>query len=355
MSWLNVLRIGGTLLIGAIGGWALDLINMPLAWMLGAMMSTAILSAAGVPLRSWGVFRAIMLGVLGVAIGSTFSPEALGNLSAWAFSLTILAGYSVIVTIVGVLLLRRVTDWSLPTVFFSAVPGGLTDMIIAGTERGGDERIMAMIHTLRIMVTVLCIPLAFTLTGNVPSNVMQVVAPAWSGLSPDDLIWLIGAGVGGVIVAKLVRLPAYVFTGPMIMSAAVHLIGLSASRPPADLVNAAQVVIGVSIGCRFVGIRVREIARVMIIGILFGVFLVAVGGGLAAITATVTDLTFASLWLAFAPGGMAEMIVMGLALGLDPAFVSTHHLFRFVLILTIARSLYSLYGRFSGAAPLSPD
>ena len=44
----------------------------------------------------------------------------------------------------------------------------------------------------------------------------------------------------------------------------------------------------------------------------------------------------AALTLAFAPGGLAEMTLIALALGVDPAFVSTHHVVRIFLVVILA-------------------
>jgi len=344
-------RLAVTLLIGGVGGWCLNLLNVPLAWMLGAMIVTAILSAAGAPLKASKFIRALMLAVLGVAIGSTFSPDLLQSAGAWVVSLCVLALYAVTTSLGGAHLLSYVSSWSPATRFFSAVPGGLTDMILAGGERGGDEPTMALIHTIRIMVTVLVIPLAFSLSGHPPDRLAPGVVPSWEALTGDGAFWLFGAGIIGMLSGKFVRLPAYVFTGPMIASVAVHLAGLSAAKPPADIVNVAQVAIGVSIGCRFVGVNVRMVAQQITVGIGYGLTLVTVGALFAVVTEQITGLSFWSLWLAFAPGGLAEMVLMGLAVGIDPAFVSTHHLFRFLLVLLIARGLFVLYRRISGDPP----
>ncbi|MEQ8664823.1 MAG: AbrB family transcriptional regulator [Rhodospirillales bacterium] len=354
MNLQTLTKLFATLIIGAVGGWALNHLNVPLAWMLGAMMLTAVLSARGAPLKSAPVLRAIMLCVLGVSIGSTFNPAVFDSAGEWAVSLGMLAFYSIASSIAGATVLIRWAGWTPATAFFSAVPGGLTDMILAGSERGGDERVMALLHTLRIMVTVLIIPLTLAATGSTSSVVPDVISPTWSGLSAEDLLWLAVTGIGGMAAGKMCRLPAYVFTGPMIASAAIHILGLSASRPPSDIVNAAQVVIGVSIGCRFVGINLAEARRTMIIGTLFGLALVGLGAAFAAVGSQLTGASFSSLWLAFAPGGLAEMVLMGLSLGLDPAFVSTHHLFRFLLILGIARLLYSAFIRYRGGPPQPP-
>ena len=41
---------------------------------------------------------------------------------------------------------------------------------------------------------------------------------------------------------------------------------------------------------------------------------------------------FAQALVAFSPGGLEAMSLLSIALGLDPLFVSAHHLARFILI-----------------------
>ena len=44
--------------------------------------------------------------------------------------------------------------------------------------------------------------------------------------------------------------------------------------------------------------------------------------------------------LAYAPGGLAEMSLVALALGADAAFVSIHHIARIVLIIAFAPMIF---------------
>jgi len=340
-------RLLATLALAACGGAALNLADMPLAWMLGAMVATAVAALAGVRLERSSTLRGLMLAVLGVATGSAFRPEILGDMVSWIPSLSVLVTYSVAVSIAGALCLRWLFGWDRATAFFSAVPGGLTDMLLAGVERGGDEPTLALVHTLRIMMTVLVIPLWFSVTGGVPDIARSTLAAGWSGLTIAGTAWLAAAGLGGLALGRLVRLPAYVFIGPMALSAAIHLAGLTESRPPGDIVSAAQVVVGAAIGCRFVGISLAAVGRVMLAGAGYGIALIALGAGIAALISPLLGESTVTLWLAYAPGGLAEMVLMSLSLGLDPAFVSAHHLCRFTVVLLTARVVFRLFERLS--------
>ena len=63
----------------------------------------------------------------------------------------------------------------------------------------------------------------------------------------------------GSLAARAIGMPAAFVMGPMILSAAVHLLGWSEARPPAFLIGLAQVVIGSAVGARFSGVAMLTV------------------------------------------------------------------------------------------------
>ena len=56
-------------------------------------------------------------------------------------------------------------------------------------------------------------------------------------------------------------------------------------------------------------------------------------------------MPFSVLLLAFSPGGVVEMSLISLAMGVDIAFVSTHHFLRIFLIILLAPMVFALVRR----------
>ena len=55
----------------------------------------------------------------------------------------------------------------------------------------------------------------------------------------------------------------------------------------------------------------------------------------------VADRSLATaLFLALAPGGLAEMSIIALSFGTAAAFVSTHHIVRIILLVVIAPAIF---------------
>lgn len=331
--------------ISALGGAIFFYLALPLPWMLGAAFLTTIAALSGVPVAIPSRLRNLMFVVLGVLLGSSFTPEVLETADRWLVSLAGILVYVVVVAGVVAGLLHRFAGYDLVTAYFAGTPGGLAEMTLIGGAMGGDTRTIALVHALRIVVIVFAVAFGFRLlAGYVPEQrAAQYVA--FAAVPPIDFLILLACAVLGAVIAPWLRLPAAPLLGPMILSAAVHLTGLTETPPPSVLVAAAQVVVGGAIGCRFVGTPVWQILRTMVAALGGSGLMLAATVGFAAALAPLAGLSFPALVLAFAPGGLAEMAVIALALGIDTAFVSTHNVVRVLAILVLAPIVFRLFRR----------
>lgn len=353
----RLIRILLGLCIGTAGGFCFYLLHLPLPWMIGAMVFTTIASASGLPLAFSFRLRAIMMVVLGVMLGSAFTPELLDRLLGWSLSIAIMLLYVLVGTTIVQIYLMKVGGYDRTTAFFAAAPGGLTEMILSGGQMGGDERLISLSHGIRILLIAIFVSFGFRLFGGYyPSGSGTIGEPLLS-VAPLDLAILAAAGIVGYFGAKPLRLAAGVLLGPMVISAVLHFLGVTASRPPVELVATAQIVLGSAIGSRFAGTPRRMIGRALLLSLGATAMLLAVTAAFALTIAALLDLPRSQVLLGYAPGGIAEMSLIALSLGVDPAFVSTHHVARIFMIVMIAAPFFRLAGRFFGGPPASspPD
>lgn len=344
-------RLALALAIGAVGGFVFSLLKLPLAWMLGAMFTTTIAALSGVSMRMWQPLRSLMIAVLGTMLGSAFHPGILDHIAQWAPSLGALFLFVCAVTGLGAFALARFAGFGRVSGFFAAAPGGLSDMALMGTIYGGDERMISLVHSVRILITVFSIPVWFRLFYGYAPGATTTLGTI-SGLALHDALVLGACAALGFWLGPKLRLPAPALVGPMILSAAAHLAGLTKASPPAEIVNLAQVVMGAGIGCRFVGFDLRRVFGVMAIGAALAVGLLLFATGFALGLEALTDLPFPALLLAFAPGGLAEMTLVSLSLGIDTAFVSVHHLFRMIILVAGAPLAFRLLRRYLVPTPI---
>ena len=330
------------LAIGTAGGAIFQLLGLPLPWMLGAMTGTTIAAASGLPIAMPTRLRNLMVVVLGVMLGSAFTPDLLERLPQWTGSLAALFLYVGVATVLCQAYYQRFGGYDRTTAYFAAAPGGITEMILAGSAMGGDERAISLSHAARILLIVLILPLGFQLFGGYEPANRPPIGDAALTIPLYDVAILALCGVVGFFVAARVRLPAGALVGPMVLSAAVHLGGLTDSQLPGELVATAQLVVGASIGARFAGIRVGTILRALALAFGATVLLLAITAAFGAALHALTGLPAQAVLLAFAPGGVAEMSLIALALGIDAAYVATHHVVRIFIIVVTAPLAFRL-------------
>jgi membrane AbrB-like protein len=333
------------LAIGTIGGVIFIWLNLPLPWMLGAMTATTVASVAGLQLRIPAHLRSVMVVVLGVMLGSSFKPDMIQHMAAWVVSLIGVAIYVVLCTGLVMVMFRRWLGHDPLTAFLCATPGGASEMVILGITLGADERAIALSQASRVLIVMLAIPFWFRFVeGYIPPPQVAAALEIFT-LNVTDMALLAACGVVGAVGAYWLGVPVPAMIGPLFVSAAVHIAGLSDHRPPWELVAVAQVVLGTAVGCRFTGVSGPEIVKTLGTGILSSAILLVMTTIFSYGIHHMTGIGMQSLVLAFAPGGLAEMNLIALAMGVDPAFVSTHHTARICIVVIFMPWLLRLYVR----------
>lgn len=322
-----------TIGLGCGGGYIAFLLNLPLAWMIGAMLATTVAALFGAPLYVFAWLRNIMVCVLGVMLGSSFTPEILGVIGDWAVSLLLLGAYVAAAGGASFVYFRRVCGYDKATAYFSGMPGGLAEMVIVGESMGGDSRLISLVHGLRVLLVVLIVPFGFQLF--LPFSIADRPAPGMPllALPLDDLAILLAVGVVGYFGSTALKIPAARLVGPMLLSMAVHLAGFTEASPPTEVIYGAQVVIGAAIGVRFANTAISLIGRTVVQAMGATLILVAFTMLFAAAIHFAIGLPFDAVVLGYAPGGLVEMSLIALALSADTAFVATHHIVRIAMVV----------------------
>ena len=325
-------RLGLALAIGIVGGLLFWWLNWPLAWLLGPMVATTLAALAKADIAVPGALRTPMLAVLGVLLGSGFTPAMVGELWGWLPTLLSLPAYVALVTLVSAFYLRKVAGFDARTALFAGTPGGFGEMVILGEQAGGDGRRIALVHAVRILFIVLAVPLLVRGLGmDLPAVPQAKAAVGWI-----DILGLLAAAALGHWLGKLVRLPAPALLGGMLVSAMGHATGILEGAPPVVVIALAQLVIGCSIGARFAGFRLHDVLATMVAGLGLTVVMLAASFVAALGIHMISDASPLLLLLALVPGGVAEMSVIGLALDVDPAFVAAHHIVRIAIVVAAA-------------------
>ena len=206
----------------------------------------------------------------------------------------------------------------------------------------GTSAAISLTHGARILFTVLTIPIGFRFLDAYDPAARAVASQAFLSEGAQDVAILSLCAVAGYFAAQRLRLPAASILGPMALSAAAHLTGITSAKPPAELIAAAQVVAGSAIGARFAGTAAITLLRLALHALSATAIMVALAILFAAALTAGFGLPLPNLILALAPGGLAEMSLVALALHADAAFVATHHVARIAMVVTMAPLLHRL-------------
>lgn len=342
---------------GTLGGLLFNHLHMPLPWMLGATVTVTALALIGARVRVQFWLREPMVIVIATLLGSAFTPDIIGDAQNYLLSMSLLAIYVVINSTLCWLYLHKSAKYDQATAYFCSIPGGLMEMVILGAQTGADERKIFLAHGTRILFVVLTVPFWFRFVeGYVPpSGFTSGGGGSLSSLSLIDAVILLACGGIGYFVGKLLHLPAFRFTGPLTASAIAHLTGLTASKPPGELIVLAQIILGSSLGCRYVGVHLREV-----IGTIRSSFFSALILLLSAIVFAygihlITGFNTKALVLSLSPGGLVEMTLIALALGIDVAFITIHHLVRILISVIVAPTVFAIAHRKGFLQGLKPN
>lgn len=309
-------------------------VGAPLPFLFGPMAACLLAALLGQRLQGMGQLGHAMRTILGVAIGSSITPEVVADLPRMAASVALIPLYIGIIGLIGVPFFSRVCGFDRITAFYAAMPGGLQDMVLFGKEAGGDVRALSLVHATRILVIVTLAPMILVF-GFGASLSNPIGAPA-ATLPPGELAIMVVAALVGWKGGARIGLFGASILGPLILTAILSLADVIHTRPPAEAILAAQFFIGMTIGVYYVGITLAELRRDVLAGIAFMVLLATLA---AAFTELVVLLDLArpiEAFLAFSPGGQAEMTVLAIVAGAELGFVIVHHVTRIVLVITLA-------------------
>ncbi len=339
-DWARIGRYALAWLIGAAGACSFVYFNLPLPWFLGALTFCLVASVAAAPIERPKPLAIPMRAVLGVAIGSAFSPALLGRMDSMAWSLALLIPFMLFVIAMGMVFYERFAKLDRATAFFAAVPGGLTDMTTMAEDAGAKPRSVILIQASRILVIVFALPLWLQWhDGLAVGQAFASRIRIWE-VAPLDAAVMIAMGLGGWLGARWLGLAGAPIVGPMLVSGFAHAFGFTFAKVPLEVLVVAQISVGVLLGCQFRGLTLKEFTSTMVWGIAYAIVLLVITALAAHWIAKWTGFDPVSVLLAFAPGGQTELNLLAYVLGLDVAYIALHHLMRLGIVILGAQIVF---------------
>lgn len=321
------------LAIGIVGALVFVSLEFPLPWLLGSMFACVLASLAGAPVAGPGIFAKGFRTVFGVAIGASFTPALLGRLGDMGLSLALLPLYVAAIGMAGYPFFRRVCGFDRPTAYYSAMPGGLPDMTAFGAAAGADIRVLSLVHATRVLVIVSLLPLVIHWAFGVTIAGRPMPGTALLDFDLGQLAIQTACALAGWWGANRLGISGATIVGPLIVTAALSLAGIVDGRPPVEMIVAAQLLIGISIGVRYAGASAALLMRSVGAAVGYCAILAVIAAAFTFIDVAAGLAPPIDAVLAFSPGGQAEMTVVAIVAHADVAFVALHHVTRVFLVV----------------------
>lgn len=331
MRWWHVTLVyAGALVCGAIGNW----LNLPLPWMIGAMVFATVVRLSDLPIQVPLMTRPLGQMIVASSVGLAFTPAAVAVLASLFVPMISAAVITVIAGFAAAALLMRMARVDVITAMLASIPMGPVESAHLAGRHGVSPGPVIISQTLRIMMLVVFIPpvlVAFADDIQDPIGVLRAIP--WTA---TGAVMLGGFALLGTLVARTVRLTNPFFVGSIGGAAFAAAFSFPVTAYPYPVLVVAQIFLGVWLGAVFDRKLLRQAAD-LILGIMASSLVmvalcVAMGLGLT----WVTGQPWTVMVLATAPGSVTEMALTAKILQEGIAVVTAFHLVRIFIILPAA-------------------
>jgi membrane AbrB-like protein len=331
-----------TVALAAVTGYLFTTVHAPIPWMIGPLFVVAAGRLAGWPLLPPPGARQMGQWIIGTALGLYFSSSVVRQVAGLFPLMLVAALASVLVGFLSGSVLAVLSGVNRPTAFFASVPGGAMEMSVLGERFGARVDRVAAAQSLRILIVVSLVPWAYVALG---VHGAERYLQASSGVRVLGLAALLGASALGALMLQRLRVPNAWMLGSLFVAGPLTALQADLSAMPSWLSNAGQLLLGCALGARFrpdflhtaprfLGAVAVSVVAAIILSAFF-----ALGLGL------LVDLVPATLILATAPGGIAEMCITAKVLQLGVPIVTAFHVTRVIVLVTASGPLFGLLDR----------
>jgi membrane AbrB-like protein len=320
-----------TLLIAAAGGIAFALLGFPAGLVSGSVLAVSAAALLGRPVKVAIALARVGYVIIGIQLGAVVTPETVRGFLTWPASIALLVVASIAMIVATASYLRAVHHWDPLSALMGASPGSMIQVIALSTELGADLRAIAIVQTMRVLLLTIGIPAGLALFGLVAPALPSARGPAGLSSLPEMAIIVVVSTASALALMRL-RFPGGLIFGAMAGSGILHGAGLVSAVLPWWIGGAAVIVLGAVVGSRFASASPRLVFGYL--GAAFGSFAVSltIAGAFVVLVTYFFPFPVANVVVAFSPGAQDTMMVLALALHLDPVFVGAHHVARFLVV-----------------------
>ncbi len=330
--WFDAGQVGLLAILTTFGALCAIALGMPAPLLTGPAVVLTITSFAGLPVRFPLYLRDAVFLLAGIAIGATVSSESMAALGRWPLAFAILGCTVVMMVILGQFLMQRMLQTDRSSALLAATPGHLSYVIAIGEEMSLATDRIAVVQSIRLLALTLLVPFLIRFAGFETGIGLASNGETTAEMTVLQTVLTIVAAIGLVPLIKRTGAPAPILLAGMAVGAVARVSGIVPGGLSHFVALPVLAAIGALIGTRFVGTSLSQLRGSIVAG-LAGTTLAAALTLLAAWAAMgIVDMPLAHILVAFAPGGLETMAVIGAAIGANPGFVAAAHVGRLLLL-----------------------
>ena len=146
------------IIVSIPGAFIADYFNVPLAWFLGPMLVTSIVSLGGVKTKMPRLVLSTVLIFLGLYIGNYIDRNLFSQIHQWVWTSLIMLAYIVVSVLLVSKYLQKFSGYGKKTSIFSAAPGALGPLLILAEDEKSDLSQVATAHLIRLIIIITVFP-----------------------------------------------------------------------------------------------------------------------------------------------------------------------------------------------------
>ena len=271
--------------------------------------------------------------VIGVSIGALVQADTLRTLAEhWLPVLLVTVG-TLLVSLVAGQVMRLHPEVSAVTGTFALMAGGAAGITAMARDLGADERVVAVLQYLRVLLVLVAMPVVATVVYGASGDAGTTAedgGPGW----PAGLLFTVVCAVVGGLLGRLSRIPVGILLGPLAVAAVLDLTGLSNGATVPEVVGqAAFLAIGLQVGVSFTRDSLGLVGRALPLALVLIVGVVVACAGLGAVLVATAGVSPLEAYLATTPGGIYAVLATASGAGVDATFVLAVQVLRLLVML----------------------
>jgi len=331
-----------TFAVGVAGYFLFRFLRFPSPAILGSMVATGILNAAGFyPSFNISLVSFFCNILVGVMIGQKIDRSVIAHMARMVKPVLIQTAGIFVLSLTCGLSMYLTGSADLKTSLISGTAGGIAEMIIFGMSIDADISVVAFVQVFRVVVFLALIPyqaiIAEKIAGILRMSRAQPSREKKAFLKffmKRDYLMMIPMAFAGGALALWLEIPTGALLGSMLACGGIALLIGKQYKFDNKLSFIAQIGIGLVTGAKITPQIFEKLGTLLVPAIVVTLVMLVGCFLMALLLYKMSEWNLATCLLCVSPAGLSQIVTLAESVGADPLVASVFHTVRIVGIVT---------------------